>query len=167
MAALYLNDAGTWRQIQSVYVNDAGTWRTIQKIWVNDSGTWRQVYIRRPAESGFVTAGTNGTAYGYVRSNYGSISGFPGTGGNLTDGYRIDNCNDTGAAGSNAVLAINGITGMPPDTYFTSVVAHGQTRLASAASISSFGTTKIWTWSGTPFGWYLDPGTLTAVTINF
>lgn len=44
MAALHLNDAGTWRQIQNVYVNDAGTWRQIQNIYVNDAGTWRLVY---------------------------------------------------------------------------------------------------------------------------
>jgi hypothetical protein len=44
MPALSINDAGTWRPIESVYVNDLGTWRRINAIYVNDLGTWRQVF---------------------------------------------------------------------------------------------------------------------------
>lgn len=45
MAELWVNDAGTARQIREVWVNDAGTARRIQEIWVNDNGTARQVFI--------------------------------------------------------------------------------------------------------------------------
>jgi hypothetical protein len=168
MAALHINDAGTWRQIQSVYVNDAGTWRTIQKVWVNDTGTWRQVYVRRPPESGTVTAGTNGTAYGYQRSGYGSISGFPGTGGLLSDLALITRCIDTDVAGD-FQLIIDGVAGgfLPPANYFTSILAHGQTRLASAASYSTAASSGVWTWSGGQVGWWQDAGTPYTVTITF
>ena len=166
MPALHLNDAGTWRQIQNVYVNDAGTWRTIQKVWVNDAGTWREVYIRRPPESGSVTAGTNGTAYGYTKSSFGSITGFPLTGGTLTDGFEITRCRDTSVAGD-FELIITGVSSAPPADYFTSILAHGQTRLVSAASTSTVGLTRTWTWTGGQVGWWQDAGTPYTVTITF
>ena len=42
----WVNDSGTWRQVNKVWVNDAGTWRQVRYTWINDSGTWRQVYQR-------------------------------------------------------------------------------------------------------------------------
>lgn len=41
---LWVNDAGTARQIREVWVNDAGVARRIQEIWVNDSGTARCIF---------------------------------------------------------------------------------------------------------------------------
>ena len=42
MAALCINDSGTWRNAGTVCVNQSGTWRTITTGCINDSGTWRQ-----------------------------------------------------------------------------------------------------------------------------
>lgn len=42
---LYVNDNGTWREInESLSVHDGGSYRTIDEGYVNDNGTWRQFY---------------------------------------------------------------------------------------------------------------------------
>lgn len=51
MPSFNVNDAGTWRSLQSLNVNDAGTWRPLA-IWVNDSGTWRQILATVVVELG-------------------------------------------------------------------------------------------------------------------
>lgn len=170
MAALYLNDAGTWRQIQNVYVNDAGTWRTIQKVFVNDAGTWRQVYLRRPAESGQITAGQNGTGggYGYFRSSYGSITGFPNSGGTLTDDAAIYQLHDTNPTtiGGDGRLQIHPTLGTLTQNYFTSITANGVTKLAADATFSVVGGDGVWIWASSPFN-FLAGLTYNPVTINF
>lgn len=47
MAAEYwLNDGGSWREMNEIHVNDSGVWRDCIEKWVNDSGTWRLVFQR-------------------------------------------------------------------------------------------------------------------------
>jgi hypothetical protein len=167
------DSGGTVRLIKNtrVFAVDSGaTTRAIKRGFVIDSGgVARQFLQSRNPEAGSVTAGTNGTAYGYRRSNYGSASGFPGAADLLSDNVRMTQCIDVGTSGSNFQLILDGTAAgfLPPATYFTSIVAHGQTRLASAASYSSASLAAIYTWSAGQVGWWLDPGTPYTVTINF
>lgn len=170
MAALHLNDAGTWRQVQNVYVNDAGTWRQIRVIYVNDAGTWRQVYNYRAPESGRITAGQNGTggAYGYVKSSYGSITGWPGTGGLLSDVREITALRDTNptTVGGDGLLRIAGFSSDPGIGYFSSITANSLTKLSADASYSYSSGVAIWQWIGSPFN-FLAGNTYNPITINF
>jgi hypothetical protein len=68
-AQMWVNDAGTPRQIIEVWVNDSGVARRINEIWVNDSGTARQVFAGGTVQSfsGSRTAST--TSDFYLQSN--------------------------------------------------------------------------------------------------
>jgi len=57
---VYVNDAGTWRTINSMFVNDGGTWRSVNTGYIYDGGAWRT----------FLTSGLTYTS---------SIPGAPGT----------------------------------------------------------------------------------------
>lgn len=44
-AAIYYNDAGTWRcAATGVHYKDGSTWRTATNVYYNDGGTWREVH---------------------------------------------------------------------------------------------------------------------------
>ena len=44
--ATYVNDGGTWREINNLYVHDGTSFtnKTIDNVYINDSGTWREVF---------------------------------------------------------------------------------------------------------------------------
>lgn len=174
MAALHLNDAGTWRRIQNVYVNDAGTWRTIQKVWINDAGTWRQVYTRRPAESGSITVASSGNEIGASTSNfgsgiYGSISGWPGSlGGNrLTDNAALVTIAEDVISHVTRVRIQQLGGAQLANDYFASLTANGNTILGSAATVTYSNPTTTWTWSGQLLNLSSVNGSTIPVTINF
>ena len=174
MAALYLNDAGTWRQIQSVYINDAGTWRTIQKVWVNDAGTWRQVYVRRPPESGSITVAASGNELGASTSNfgfgvYGSISGWPGSlGGNrLSDNTAIVTITEDVISHLTRVRMQQLGNAQLANSYFSSLTCNGHTILTSDATVTYSSPTTTWTWSGQLLSLTGTNGSTLPVTINF
>jgi hypothetical protein len=130
------------------------------------------VMIQRPvrtSESGSITAGQNGTggAYGYQKSSYGSISGFPGTGGTLSDVKEIAGLRDTNptAIGGDGLLRITGFASDPGSGYFTSITANGSTKLSSTATYSYLSGAAVWQWSGSPFNFLA--GNTYPVTMNF
>lgn len=171
MAALYLNDAGTWRQIQKVHVNDAGTWRQVQKVYVNDAGTWRQVYSFRAPESGSLGSTGSGNEVGASTVNFGNgihgtISGWPGSLGSnrLTDEVAIITIAEDVIAHT-TIVRLQPVSGTLAQDYFSSLTANGNTILTSAASYSFSSGRGIWTWAGQLLG--LVSGSTIPVTINF
>ena len=166
MAALHLNDAGTWRKINSVYVNDASTWRKIKKIYVNDASTWRQVY-----SAGYdFTLAANGSAQdssGVSGKGFNTVlNGFP-THGSLsmqplfTDyGVNVWTLYDITAT-SEALIEIGGFGADPGSGWLDSVtnVTTGVTRLASAASYSWLGGGQArWYWNTGSTAWGFTGG---------
>jgi len=52
----YVNDNGTWREInESLSVHDGGSYREIDEAYVNDNGTWRLIYEGVAAYSGIIS----------------------------------------------------------------------------------------------------------------
>lgn len=169
MAALHLNDAGTWRRIQSVYVNDAGTWRTIQKIYLNDAGTWRQVYTRRPPESGTVNVQSSGTEIGASRANFGNGTFGTITGFTLTDGSFVQAVTEDVTSNVTRLrLRTPTGTGTFAQDYFNSITVNGNNLTSASAALFSSGSgLAVWEWSGKQWGLVAALGTTVGFTINF
>jgi hypothetical protein len=161
MAALHLNDAGTWRRILKVHVNDAGTWRQIRAVYVNDAGTWRPVY-----SAGYdFTLTANGSAQnstGVVGKGFNTIlNGFT-THGSLSVqplfadyGLNIWTLYDITST-SEAYTEIAGFSSAPGAGFLSSIenVTTGVTRLASAATYAYLGGgVARWYWTPGPTAW--------------
>lgn len=168
MAAISVNDGGTWRTPYSVHVNDGGTWRNIQQIYVNDGGTWKTAFTY----SLLSTTMTEGAwddgvdeELGYSLSRgFGSLSA-----STLTSGYLVRAVYDSGPIGvaNQANLLIGGFGSDPGATaVFSSIEVNGVVRTAASATylwIGAFGYGS-WYWPGSPFG--LDGASTSTVVIS-
>lgn len=160
MAALHLNDAGTWRRIQKVHVNDAGTWRQIRGIFVNDAGTWRQIFSAgydftlNANGSAQNSTGVSGKGFNTVLNGFpthGSLSVqplFTDYGVNIWTLYDITSTNE-------ALIEIGGFGANPGSGWLDSVtnVTTSVTRLASAATYSYSAGMARWYWTPGPTAW--------------
>lgn len=149
---LYVNDSGTWREIEEVHVNDAGTWREIKEIYVNDSGTWRLVFRAFGELSCTLTAANFLT----VNSGYSAASG-AGSMSSTTvgDGQTVVAWYDSLLAGS--VLVISGFAADPGQDWFTTATYDGTSKSAASASYNYSAGTATWSW-GSVFGFAANTG---------
>ncbi len=159
MAAISVNDGGTWRTPAAVYVNDGGTWRTIQQVYVNDGGTWRTVF-QYLLYDGTITEGISGgfDVYGFSNGNYGSAS--PAT---LGDGTTLATVVDNTTLGQ-CTVEISGFGADPGFAYFSSITVGGVQKFSSTANYIYFAGVGVWEWAGEYFG--LDGSGSSTVVIN-
>lgn len=145
MAAISVNDGGTWRTPYQVSVNDGGTWRTIQQVYVNDGGTWRTVFQYLLLDA-VVTEGTGGTGSAYhgysASSGYGSI-----TSALVANAYTLDEISSEDISGS-TTLRIGGFSSDPGQSFFSSIAIGGVSKTSASASVYSYSSgTATWIWS--------------------
>lgn len=55
--SFYINNSGTWTQVQQSYVNSGGTWYSVKEQYINDNGTWRPIFYAS-GSSNYTSAGT-------------------------------------------------------------------------------------------------------------
>lgn len=146
MAAISVNDGGTWRTPWGIYVNDGGTWRTIQQIYVNDGGTWRTVFQSASLSATMTEGNAGGVFLGYIDSVIGSVDTSSIQGGNTLRGIFDDNA-------GNAYLDVYAATD-PGATFVSRCIVGGVSKNTSDA-IYSYGvvgaTVARWQW-GSTFG---------------
>lgn len=102
---------------------------------------------------------TGGTHIGYnATGGYGSA-----TNTTLPDGTVINALVDNSAG--NTSFNISGFSANPGQSYFSSIVADGQTRTSSASTFAYSAGLATWTWPGSTIGFVT--GTTYPCTINF
>jgi hypothetical protein len=165
---IYVNDSGTWREIDIPSVNDAGTWRNLREVYVNDSGTWRRVYVNTVTFSLAANTGDDGSLFewvGYVRSvPTGSVTptGVAALPGSINFDALIDVYGFGTSVYSHSSIEMSGFSSDPGQTGFwvsvdidsddgpknyTSASANGHGGAGIPAYSYSSGTAT-WTWSG-------------------
>lgn len=170
MAAISVNDGGTWRTPWGIYVNDGGTWRTVQQVYVNDGGTWRTVFIYEKINTTMTeSSGTDGANIYYGFFNGSSSIGVGGAFGSLgsattPDGAVVDLLADYDAGVS--YLIIGGFLADPGVSYFSTCTVGGVSKTSASVSSYDYGVVGAgmarWTWAS-QFG--LDGSGTSAVLI--
>jgi hypothetical protein len=157
MAELWVNDAGTARQIRDIWVNDSGTARQIREIWVNDSGTARRVFSRGilftfTAGSGDLQ-GTSTPIAGYgddvVPLLDGSAMGSITSGSATNHDGKVASALFTETTPNTTRLYIRGHATNPGSGYLTSLVINGITIASGSISYTYASGQQAGVWSFT------------------
>ena len=144
MAAISVNDGGTWRTPWGIYVNDGGTWRTVQEVYVNDAGTWRTVFQSSILNATMTEGDAGGVFLGYIDSVIGSMDAVSITGGNTLRAIFDD-------SSGNGYLDIYAASD-PGATFVSQCTVSGTSKLTSAATYSNGvvgANVARWLWSST------------------
>ena len=113
--ATYVNDSGTWREINNLYVHDGTSFtnKTIDNVYINDSGTWREVFTlftttaySTSTGSIVVPAGANAIHVQYAVGGGGG--GFQGADYDKAGGESAGSGGASGAYISDKVFSITG-----------------------------------------------------------
>lgn len=154
MAAISVNDGGTWRTPWGIYVNDGGTWRTVQEVYVNDAGTWRTVFIYEKINTTMTEgSGTDGGNIYYGFYNGSASIGVGGAFGSLgttttPDGAVVDLLADYAGV---SYLIIGGFLADPGVSYFSTCTVGGASKTSASASSYDYGVIGAgmarWTWA--------------------
>lgn len=146
MAAISVNDGGTWRTPYQISVNDGGTWRTIQQIYVNDGGTWRTVFQYLLLDT-TITEGQGGVGNNYYGYSDPSIFNFGSIGSaSIQGGYTLRQIY-ADAATSSLVLSIDGFSSDPGQSFFSSIDLAGTNKTSASATYAYGSGTATWTWA--------------------
>lgn len=160
MAAISVNDGGTWRTPYQVSVNDGGTWRTIQQVYVNDGGTWRTVFQYLLLDATMSEGSYFDGVYDYIGYWAGNMGWMSST--SLPGGITVSVIFDQ--VGSSSTLALSGFGADPGQSYFGTITVGGVSKTSASASYAYGAGVASWTWASSYFG--LDGSGTSAVAIT-